>query len=163
MPQISLSEDQLARVYVAIWQNIAREDGNVSSRIGWAIGLTSGQFGAISFMVVGINGHNDRLWPVLIATAISAISILGMFFCYRTKIGVEAAHEQIAYLRLKYNDHTEEFVAIGLPRPFGESKSAQPGRKSSQIFPVALLTFWTVIFVVSLGGTIWAIALAAAH
>lgn len=163
MNQADLSDEAIARIYTAIWQNIAREDGNVSNRLGWAIALTSGQFTAISFLVASFGrGLSERFWPILIAITITAISILGMYFCYRTKIGVEAAHQQIRYLQDQYNRYCETFEKrLFLPRPFGESRE-QPGRRSSGVFAIALLSFWSIIFVAAIGASIWTIAIAAA-
>lgn len=156
------SEEQLFRIYNAIWQNLAREDSNVSARIGWAIGLTSGQFTAISFMVSSISrGTDGDIWPIVVGIAVIGISSLGVYFCFRTKLGVEAAHDQAAFLRQQFALYAREFEKAGLPRPFGENKTNQPGRKNSHVFPIALLCFWTLIMIAAIGGTIWGVSQAA--
>lgn len=157
----SLSEDAFVLIYNATWQNIAREDNNIASRIGWASGLSTGLFAAISFITPRINEVcNGVFWPPLVCFSISCMASLAIFFCFRTKLGVEAAHQQIAYLRQHYLSFAEDFKSMCLPRPFGDSATGL-GRKSSAVYPNALLAFWLLIFVASLGGTTWTLARAA--
>lgn len=157
----SISEDAFVRVYNATWQNIAREDSNIASRIAWASGLSTGLFAAISFITPRINDVcNGRFWPPLVCFSICCMASLAIFFCFRTKLGVEAAHLQIAYLRQHYLGFADDFKNMCLPRPFGDSATGL-GRKSSAVYPNALLVFWALIFVASLGGTVWSLARAA--
>src|SRR5262245_46675364 len=89
MARNKLNPDQIVPVYSAIWQNIAREDTNTNSRIGWALSLTSGQFAAIAFMVPRIYDFSQGwVWPIVILSAIMVLATLGVFFCYRTRSGV---------------------------------------------------------------------------
>lgn len=154
-----LSDSELYSVYTSIWQNIAREDSNASSRIGFAISLTSGQFTAIAFMAARLNDYSyGSEWPLIVSSGICILSLLGMFFCFRTRVGVAAAHEQISYLRSRYEHHEDQFKRLCLPRPFGANTGHQPGRKSSQVYPIALFAVWSLILTASLIAVIWNIA-----
>lgn len=162
-PQETLTQDQYHQIYTAIWQNIAREDNNIASRIGWGIGLSTGLFSAISFMVPRINDYNSGIyWPPTICLIIFGMATLGLFFSLRTKVGVEAAHTQISYLRGHYAHFASQFQGLCLPRPFGDS-SHGAGRRSSAIYPVALLFFWSVILFASFTGTAWTFVRAASY
>lgn len=154
-----LSDADLYNIYTSIWQNIAREDANASSRITWAISLTSGQFTAIAFLASRITDVSlGAEWPLIVSAGIFTLSVLGMFFCFRTRLGVAAAHEQIGYLRGRYENLEEDFKRLCLPRPFGAGAGHQPGRKSSQVYPIALFAVWTLILIASAAATIWNIA-----
>lgn len=158
---INISEEQFCKVYSATWQNIAREDSNIASRTGWSIGLSTGLFSAISFITPGINDIcNGIFWPPLVCFSISSMAALAFFFCFRTKIGVEAAHQQITYLRQHYLNVADNFTDLYLPRPFGDSSTGS-GRKSSAVYPNALLIFWSLILLASLTGSVWTLSKAA--
>lgn len=157
-----LTLEQTYNLYTSIWQNISREDVNCSNRINWALALTSGQFVSISFLVKDMMSFaTNPLWPVMILAIVNLMSALGAFFCYRTRLGVAAAHAQIDYLLGEYRHHADSFKALCLPRPFGEGTGHRPGRKSSDIYPIALLSVWTIIFLSSFVGLVWAISRAA--
>lgn len=161
MAQPKPDQEQCYRVYTSTWQNIAREDSNIASRIGWAIGLSTGLFAAIAFMTPRINdGCNGVFWPPIICLAICGMAGLGLFFSFRTKLGVEAAHDQIEYLRSHYFHRLTSFDELGLPRPFGDT-NLKLGRKSSGVYPIALLFFWSVILLAGVVGTGWTFVRAA--
>lgn len=158
---ITITDEQFLQMYSSTWQNIAREDSNIASRTGWSIGLSTGLFSAISFIMPGINDFcNGVFWPPLVCFSISCMSALALFFCFRTKIGVEAAHQQITYLRQHYLNMADDFTAMYLPRPFGDSSTGS-GRKSSAVYPNALLIFWSLILLTSLTASIWTLSKAA--
>ena len=160
MPQPEFTDEKYFQIYQSTWQNIAREDSNIANRVGWAIGLSTGLFGSIAFMAPRINDYcSGVFWPPVICAVICTMAGLGLFFSYRTKLGVEAAHRQIGYLREHYAHYVDRLKALGLPRPFGDSHQGQ-GLKSSAIYPNALIFFWSAILLASFVGTAWTFAMA---
>lgn len=160
-----LSSVQLFQVYTSIWQNIQREDGNVNARIGWALSITSGQLAAIAFITpAAFNPVSTLEGSLVIAGAVWLLSMIGIYFCYRTHIGVDAAHQQIDYLRSRYGKYADEFEQnMCLPKPFGHAAGNQPGRKSSRVYPLALLTLWSMIAIASTIGIVWTVSRLAAR
>lgn len=174
----NLTPEQAGAVYTAIWQNINREDSNSHNRIIWALSLTSGQFIAISFLINLLSSRQN--WTIIALGGSALLSGLGVFFCFRTRAGLAAAHRQIDYLKGEYYRQAAVFNDLGLPRPFGEASRADyspgwlrlvkatrkllrlkdvkdPGRRSCATYVQALQVVWSTILIACVGGLLWTV------
>lgn len=153
--------ERVALIYNALVQNLAREDSNSHNRVMWALSLTSGQFIAISFLMTRIGNSGE--WAAIALLGALMLSGLGVFFCLRTRRGLEAAHAQIDYLKNAYKSRKPVFDAFDLPRPFGELETGKvekpgqldPGRRSCSTYVQALLIVWTLTFLACVAGLMW--------
>ncbi|MBI1384736.1 MAG: hypothetical protein GC150_07495 [Rhizobiales bacterium] len=131
------------RVYETIWRNIDREDNLANQRILRAVLLTSGLFVATALLAETAADVKMPLWIRAIFLGLMiGLSVIGIVFSHRTRLGVHAAYAQSKGLMDLYAERKSEFDAMGLPRPFGDEWVGAEGTRSADVFPFILLVIW---------------------
>ncbi len=148
-PAVATEQTDSYRIYDAIWRNMDRENNLINQRLGWAIFFSAGIFSASAVVVnIMMKLVDTRLaylttWMIAGCFLLGCLAALGVYFSLRVLRGVDAALEQIEYLRERYQRDEAKFKAISLPRPFGEKKDIDRGRSASTIFPQTLVLIWS--------------------
>ena len=74
-------------------------------------------------------------WLCLLTVILSAI---GAWFCWRTRTGVGAALNQIAYVAEHLTVIRDRCVAMGLPCPHGSKLSTRQGHRTAEMITLVL-------------------------
>lgn len=136
-------EVQLYRIYESIYRNMQRENDLINQRLGWAIFLSAGLFAATTILVnITVNSRWEVLviWPLYLVMAV--LSFVGLKFSHAVRSAVKAAQDQHDRLRDHYRKYEDDFAAMGLPLPMGETSSHDRGKHTALKFPGYLVNVW---------------------
>ncbi len=148
-PSLALRPTELYRIYETIWRSMDREHNLINQRLGWAIFFSAGVLSASAIVVAIMSRLLDtairplEVWMMGGCLILGCLAATALYFSFRVLRGVEAALDQVEYLREKYQRDEAKFKAMGLPRPFGEKKDRDRGRSASVIFPQTLILIWS--------------------
>jgi hypothetical protein len=142
------ARQELIRVYEMIWRNMERENTLINYRASWGLGLSAGIFTAQALLAHLLG--SDRLYNILIFVTMFLLSLIALFFSWGARCGVNAALNQIDYLRAHYwSFGADECVNVfqsqlRLPRPFGVASDHESGHLAARRFPLAMMIIWGV-------------------
>jgi hypothetical protein len=138
-------------LYTSIWTNMERENALIDHRLNWALVFTAGFITAQAFVAESIldSSKNTGQYMLLSMACFFMLfmSIAALYMTLRVSVGVDAAVNQLAYLKYFYL-HTrigernlfEDYLR--LPRPFGAHTGQKEGSKAPRAIPLVLQTFW---------------------
>lgn len=146
------------KIYEAIWRNMERENSLINDRNNWSVVLSAGLLAAQGALLQQvINLISEDKGPIVIPLMLLVMSItsfIAVFFCFKSRIGVYAAHRQIDELKGSYDsfvnsDGDNVFECdFRLPRPFGNTQNHNWGNATSMTFPLVLMIIWIIFGVI---------------
>jgi hypothetical protein len=152
-----LTEELLLGIYTAVWQNMERENALINHRLNWALLLTAAFIPAQAFIAGGIieagPEPDARIMQSVACIFMAFMSFGAMRVCATVKDAVEAALNQLSYLKLFYrrssiNDKNIFECYLELPRPFGDSDDHKSGNVASRAVAPALHNLWIFLTVI---------------
>jgi hypothetical protein len=150
-----MSDPDYSKIYEAIWRNMERENTLINYRNQWSIVLSGGILATQGVLLTALKDIErdkvDHLFSGGILAVMFLLSCLAVFFCLKTNEGVQAAQNQLEYLK----SHYEQFAAgecpgnlfeakLRYPRPFGDPHDHNKGNAAALVFPKVMLTIWVV-------------------
>jgi len=150
-----------------------RENALINFRIQWAIILSGGVLATEGILSSAIKdawaGGSSTSGPQIIAGAAAVglmcfLSIIAFQFSQKSGRGVDAAQNQLSYLKDHYlsfnNDLGNLFEnTFHLPRPFGDSKDHSSGNEAAIAFPKTLVWIWSSLAVIQFVFLVWFLSL----
>lgn len=135
--------------YEAICRGLDHEAKVMNDRLTWAILFSGGLFAATAVLMnaaVSLDGEavaRAGQYSLILVLAV-LIALIGLWFSFATKGGVEAAQDQFDYLRRQYVAFTKvpEARSLKLPRPFGNPHAHVRGNKVARTFPWVMIAVW---------------------
>ncbi|ATQ69005.1 MULTISPECIES: hypothetical protein [Methylosinus] len=144
-----------SKIYEAVWRNMERENTLMNYRNQWSIVLSGGILATQGVLLTALKDFErdkvDHLFSGSVLALMFFLSCLAVFFCLKTNEGVQAAQNQLEYLK----GHYEQFRAgecsgnlfeatLRYPRPFGDPHDHNKGNAAALVFPKVMLTIWAV-------------------
>ncbi|WP_198290187.1 hypothetical protein [Methylosinus sp. LW4] len=146
----------LHKIYEAMWRNMERENNLINYRNQWSIVLSGGILATQGVLLTALREIDknavDYFFSGGILMVMFLLSALAIFFCTKTNEGVQAAQNQLEYLRRHYDSFESDIKCPGnffelklrYPRPFGDPHDHNKGNIAALSFPKVMLVIWVV-------------------